>query len=80
MGPRISGYGRLKESGGNITSGMAQGEGDPPSSNHHRTQTKSNEKSVTYNVLNISIGIISSVGMVLKVSIGRISSLSIMFV
>ena len=44
--PRRSGYGRLKESGGKITSGTTQTEGDPPSSNNHNSQRESNGKNV----------------------------------
>ena len=39
MGPRRSGYGRLRESGGKVTSGMTQTEGDPPSSNNTQTMS-----------------------------------------
>ena len=38
MGPRTSGNGR--ESGGTVTSGMNQTEGDPPSSNNTQTFSK----------------------------------------
>ena len=47
MGPRRSGYGRQKESGGKVTSGTTQTEGSPSSSNNQNNQTQSPSPSLS---------------------------------